>query len=174
VERVILLWRLATYHAWPGTKSNDWRSLAFGDVPMARYIPQHLFNGLVVKYLLCDTADTPDVFDKLAGDYLEKYPDERSTELVADVMIAANEGRYVIKVLMDAPNSMYPTPVDALEGLMDVLSKAIALDKPLWRRVLENYFLNVQATPIPDRVLKAKEHLIAAEKVLQQRMAPAE
>jgi hypothetical protein len=33
--------------------------------------------------------------------------------------------------------------------------------------------LNVQATPIPDRVMRAKEHLIAAEKMLQQRMAPA-
>jgi hypothetical protein len=149
-------------------------SLAFGDVPMARYIPQHLFDGLVVKYLLCDTANTPDVFDKLIGEYLEKYPDERSTDLVADILAAANEGRYAIQVVMDAPNSMYPTPADALEGLMDVFTKAIELEKPLWRRVLENYFLNVQATPIPDRVMRAKEHLIAAEKVLQQRMAPAE
>jgi hypothetical protein len=141
---------------------------------MARYIPQHLFDGLVVKYLLCDVANTPDVFDKLIGEYLEKYPDERSTDLVADILAAANEGRYAIKVLIDAPNSMYPTPADALEGMMDVLTKAIELEKPLWRRVLENYFLNMQATPIPDRVMRAKEHLIAAEKVLQQRMAPAE
>jgi hypothetical protein len=140
---------------------------------MARYIPQHLFNGLVVKYLLCETANTPDAFDKLVGEYLEKYPDERPTDLVADILAAANEGRYVIKVLMDAPNSMYPTPVDALEGLMDVFTKAIELEKPLWRRVLEDYFLNVQTTPIPDRVMRAKEHLVAAEKVLQQRMAAA-
>jgi len=140
---------------------------------MARYIPQHLFDGLVVKYLLCETADTPDAFDKIIDQYLEKYPDERSTGLVADIVAAANEGRYAIKVLMDAPNSKFPTPVDALEGLMDVFTKAIELEKPFWRRVLEDYFLNVQTTPIPDRVMRAKEHLVAAEKVLQQRMAAA-
>jgi hypothetical protein len=157
----------------PGTKSNPPR-YCLRKRAMARYIPQHLFDGLVVQYLICDIANTPDVFDKLASEYIKKYPDERACDLLADVTTAASEGRYVIRTLMDAPNSMYRTPVDALEGLRDALTKAISLEKPIWRRMVENYFLNVQPGPIPDRVAKAKDHLIAAERVLMQRMAPAE
>ena len=141
---------------------------------MGRYIPQHLFNGLVVKYLMCDEANTSDVFDTLIGNYTEKYPDERTSDLVEDVMAAANEGRYVIRVLVDAPNSPYGTPIAALEGVMDAFTTAIAVEKPLWRRMAEDYFFNVQRSPIPNRVEKAKEHLLAAERVLMARMAPAE
>ena len=141
---------------------------------MARYIPQHLFDGLVVQYLICDIANTPDVFDRLVAEYIKKYPDEVASDLVADIKTAANEGRYVIKTLVDAPNSVYRTPVDALEGLRDVLTKAISLEKPIWRRMVENYFFKVQPTPIPDRVTKAKDHLVAAERALMQRMAPVQ
>ena len=43
---------------------------------MARYIPQYLFDGLVVQYLLGDIARTPEFFDELLQDYGKKYPDE--------------------------------------------------------------------------------------------------
>ena len=52
---------------------------------MTRYIPQHLFDGLVVQYLICDIANTPDVFDRLANEYIKKYPDEVASDLVADI-----------------------------------------------------------------------------------------
>jgi hypothetical protein len=141
---------------------------------MGRYIPQHLFDGLVVHYLICDEAKTPDVFDTLVSDYCQKYRDERASELVSDIMAAANEGRYVIRVLMDAPNSPYKAPMAVLQDLMDVLAKAVSAEKPLWRRLVDEFFFNVQPTPIPDRVERAKEHLTAAERVLMARMAPAQ
>jgi hypothetical protein len=136
---------------------------------MARYIPQELFDGLVVKYLICDIAGTPDVFEELFGEYIKKYPDERASDLRVDITSAANEGRYVIRTLTDAPGSMYRTPLDALEGLLATLTRTISLEKSMWRRMLENYFLNVQPTPLPDRVARAKDHLIAAERELMQR-----
>jgi hypothetical protein len=137
---------------------------------MARYIPQHLFDALVVKYLACDLANAHDEFDRLIADYRKKYPDDNYETLVADIEQAANEGRYVIRVLTDAPNSTFRSPADVLEGLMDVFGKSIALEKPIWRRMVENYFFNVQPAPIPDRVQRAREHLTAAEKVLAQRI----
>jgi hypothetical protein len=141
---------------------------------MGRYIPQHLFDGLVVHYLICDEAKTADVFDTLVIDYCQKYRDERASELVSDIMAAANEGRYVVRVLMDAPNSPYKTPVAALQDLMNVFARAVSAEKPLWRRLVDEFFFNVQPTPIPDRVERAKEHLTAAERVLMGRMAPAQ
>ena len=137
---------------------------------MARYIPQYLFDGLVVQYLLGDIARTPEFFDELLQDYGKKYPDENPATLVADLHAAANEGRYVIRALVDAPNTAYRDEAAVLEGLTDVFTRAATLEKPMWRRMVENYFLSVQPTPIPDRVAKAREHLIAAEKVLMARM----
>jgi hypothetical protein len=141
---------------------------------MAKFIPQHLFDGLVVQHLICTIAETPGEFDKLISAYKSKYPDENFDALHSDILTAAKEGYYVIKVLMDAPKSGYREPIDVLQAVMDVYAKSFSLGKPLWRRMVENYFLNVQPAPIPDRVEKAQEHLIRAERMLMQRMAPAE
>jgi hypothetical protein len=65
----------------------------------------------------------------------------------------------------------YRDEAAVVEGLMDVLTKAAEVGKPMWRRVVENYFTNVQPTPIPDRVARAHEHLVAAGKVLAERAA---
>jgi hypothetical protein len=141
---------------------------------LARFIPQHLFDGLVIKHLMCEIADTPDEFDKLISAYQSKYPDEKFETLQADIVAAGKEGYYVIKVLMDAPGSPYRAPMDALKAVMDAYALSLSLEKPLWRRMVENYFTNVQPAPIPDRVEKAKDHLVRAERLLMQRLAPVE
>jgi len=87
-------------------------------------------------------------------------------------MGSADIARNTVKVVMDAPDTTYRSEIAVLEALLDVLTKAATLEKPMWRRMVENYFFSVQPTPIPDRVARAKEHLIAAEKVLTARMTP--
>ncbi len=141
---------------------------------MAKYIPQHLFDGLVIKHLMCEIADTPDELDKLISAYRSKYPDESFEALQADILAAGKEGYYVIKVLMDAPGSPYPAAIDALKAVMDAYAQSLSLEKPLWRRMVENYFMNVQPAPIADRVEKAKDHLVRAERLLMQRLEPVE
>jgi hypothetical protein len=141
-------------------------------ISMARYIPQYIFDGLAVRLLMTELAETPEIFDDLLQKYFQKYPDENPAALAADLHAAANEGRWVIKVTVDAPDSSYHSEMAVLEALLDVLTKAATLEKPMWRRMVENYFFSVQPTPIPDRVARAKEHLVAAEKVLTARMTP--
>ena len=80
----------------------------------------------------------------------------------------------MIRALVNAPNTAYRDEAAVLEGLTDVFTRDATLEKPMWRRMVENYFLSVQPTPIPDRVAKAREHLIAAEKVLMARMGHVE
>ena len=139
---------------------------------MARYIPQYIFDGLAVRLLMTELGRTPEIFEDLLQTYFQKYPDENPAALAADLHAAANEGRWVIKVVMDAPDTTYRSEIAVLEALLDVLTKAATLEKPMWRRMVENYFFSVQPTPIPDRVARAKEHLMAAEKVLTKRMTP--
>jgi hypothetical protein len=141
---------------------------------MGRYIPQYLFDGLVVSRLASDLAGTHEEFDQRIEDYLQKYPDENGSVLVADLAVAADEARKVVAALLDAPHRPCRDAAAAIEGLLDVLSNAAEVGKPLWRRMVENYFTNPQPTPIPDRVAKARDHLIAAERLLAARTAPAE
>ena len=138
---------------------------------MAKYIPQYLFDGLAVKYMITERANTPQVFDKLIDEYAQKYPDENIAALRADVAAAAREARNVVDALMTA--RLYPDEGEAVDGLMDVLEKAASLQKPMWRRMVENVLFAVQPTPIVDRVTRSREHLRAAQKVLRDRVAPA-
>jgi hypothetical protein len=138
---------------------------------MAKYIPQYLFDGLVVKYLLCELGDTPDVFETLLMQYAERYPDEPRPALVHDVHAAAQESRHAMKGLVDQHVCTYPS--EALRALMDVLEQAPSVSKPIWRRMVENLFVNVQPTPIPDRVARACDHIRVAAEVIRQRAVPA-
>jgi hypothetical protein len=138
---------------------------------MAKYIPQYLFDGLVVKYLTCDLADTPDVFETLLLQYNERYPDEPGPALVQDVRAAAQGSRHVLKSLVDAHVCAYPS--EALQALMEVLEQAPSVSKPMWRRMVENLLVDVQSTSIPDRVARACDHIRAAGDVIRQRVIPA-
>src|SRR5882672_2123442 len=42
-------------------------------IPMAKYIPQYLFDGLVANRMIADLANDRTAFDKLIHDYAEKY-----------------------------------------------------------------------------------------------------
>ena len=112
---------------------------------MSRYVPQHLFDGLVVERLLADLAADSDIFDDLIDRYRDVYPEEDVGLLVADVNAAAAQVR---KLLADSSAT-------SDRGELAML-----------RRMVENYFFNVQPVPIPDRVRKACEHLVAAQKAL--------
>ena len=70
---------------------------------MARYVPQHLFDGLVVVRLIADVSGENDVFERLINRYRKKYSDDDSAALIADVRAAAAEGPYVVKVVQDVP-----------------------------------------------------------------------
>jgi hypothetical protein len=140
-------------------------------MPLAKYIPQYLFDGLVVKCLMCGLAETPDVLKTLLSQYGERYPDEPGPALVRDVRAAARECRHVPNDLANEHVCAYPS--DALQALMQILEEAPSLSKPMWRRMLENLFLDVQPTPIADRVAKACDHIRAAGDVLRQRVVPA-
>ena len=140
------------------------------DSPMAKYIPQYLFDGLVANRMIADLASDRAAFDMLIHDYAEKYPDEDIPDLVADIKSAAMAGRPVIQSLIDA--GIYGYESDAIGDVMKVLEKAAALQKPMWRRMLENALFAVQPAPITDRIAKAREHLVAAGNVLKERAAP--
>src|SRR5262249_46044406 len=157
---------------WSGNRSE---ASAFQDseaIPMGRYIPQYLFDGLVVSRLSSDLASVHEQFDRQIDDFLQKYPDENSSDLIADLAVAASESRKVLAQVLAIRDTPYRDEAAVIDGLMDVLTKAAAVDKPLWRRMVANYFTNVQPTPIPDRVARAREHLIAAGQVLANRAAP--
>lgn len=130
---------------------------------MARYVPQHLFDGLVVYRLMAELAGNDDIFGELIARYRESYPDDDSNALVADVNAAAAEGR---RVLAGVPVNSERQRMAALLGLLEVFKEDATRDKALWRRMVENYFFNVQPTPIPGRVERAVAHLRAAQKVL--------
>jgi hypothetical protein len=133
---------------------------------MSRYVPQHLFDGLVVERLLADLAADSDIFDDLIDRYRDAYPEEDVGLLVADVNAAAAQMR---KLLADSSATGDRDELAMLQGLLGIITEEATRDKPLWRRMVENYFFNVQSVPIPDRVRKACEHLVAARKVLLAR-----
>jgi hypothetical protein len=133
---------------------------------MSRYLPQHLFDGLVVERLLADLAADSDMFDDLIDRYRDAYPDEDAGHLVADVNVAAAQVR---KLLAGPSSTSDRDELATLQGLLEIITEDATRDKPLWRRMVENYFFNVQPVPIPDRVQKACEHLVAAQKVLLAR-----
>jgi hypothetical protein len=141
---------------------------------MGRYIPQYLFDGLVVSCLAADLSGVRTDFERQIDDFLQKYPDENGSALLADLAAAADEGRAVVKDLLKRPRAPYADEAAVIEGLVDALEKAADRGKPLWRRMVESYFTNVQPTPILDRVEKARLHLRAAGQVLVSRMTPAE
>ncbi len=130
---------------------------------MARYVPQHLFDGLVIYRLMAELAGKNDIFDELIARYRDSYPDDDTNALVADVNAAAVEGR---KILAALPVTGERHEMAVLLGLLEIFKEDATRDKPLWRRMFENYFFNVQPTPIPDRVERALAHLRAAQKVL--------
>ena len=136
---------------------------------MGRYIPQYIFDGLVVSRLASDLAGVHEDFDRKFDEFLKKYPDESGEQLLADLAVAASETRRVVTKLVALPDHPYCDEAAVVEGLMDVLTKSAEVSKPLWRRMVESYFTNVQPSPIPDRVARAREHLIAAGKVLADR-----
>jgi hypothetical protein len=138
---------------------------------MAKYIPQYLFDGLAVKHMITERGNSVEIFDKLIEDYAQKYPDENIDALRADVAAAAIEARRVVDGLIAA--RLYESEGDAVDDLMEVLEKAASLQKPMWRRMVENALFAVQPTPIVDRVARSREHLRAAQKVLRDRVAPA-
>ena len=51
---------------------------------MARYVPQHLFDGLVVYRLIADLGGNEEIFDDLIRRYRGAYPDDDPGALVAD------------------------------------------------------------------------------------------
>lgn len=130
---------------------------------MARYVPQHLFDGLVIYRLMADLAGKDDIFDELIARYRDSYPDDDTNSLVADVNAAAGAAREILKAV---PATSQRHEMALLLGLLEIFKEDATRDKPLWRRMLENYFFNVQPTPIPDRVEKARAHFAAAQKVL--------
>jgi len=133
---------------------------------LGRYIPQYLFEGLAISQMASDLAGTHKDFDRRIDDYLQKYPDEDHGTLIADLAVAAAEARRTVEALVAAPDSQWHDQGPAIESLTDVLLKAAEQSKPMWRRMVENYFTNKQTAPIPDRVARARAHLIAAERLL--------
>jgi hypothetical protein len=133
---------------------------------MARYVPQHLFDGLVVVRLMADVSGRDDVFNGLVERYRKRYPDDDTTALIADVQAAAAEGPYVVKVVQDAPATSNLSEFEVLRELMEIFAEDAKRGKPRWRTMLQDYFFNVQPTPIQDRVERARDHLIRAEKQL--------
>ena len=126
---------------------------------MPRYIPQHLFDALVVERLMSELAGNDDVFNKLLDQYHHSYPDEDPSTLLADVSAAATQAR---NILAELPAASSRDAMMRLEQILDIFKQGISGDKPLWRRMVENFFFNVQSRPIPDRVQKAREHFLAA------------
>ena len=72
---------------------------------MARYIPQHLFDGLVAYRLMADLAGSNELFDDLIRKYRHAYPDEDIALVIADVAVAAGEARRLVRVVADAPGA---------------------------------------------------------------------
>jgi hypothetical protein len=135
---------------------------------MARYIPQHLFDGLVVYRLMAELAGSDELFDELISKYRDAYPDEDFAAVTADVDAAAREGRRIVRVVVDAPGAS-ELEMAVLRAFLDVFKADAARGNPLWRRMLANYFVGEQPTPIPDRVERTREHMLAAQKTLLAR-----
>jgi hypothetical protein len=137
---------------------------------IGRYIPQYLFDGLAISHFSSDLASTHKDFDRRINVYLQSYPDEDRSALVADLAVAAAEARRTIEALVAVPDSQWRDEGAAIETLTDVLLKAAEQGKPIWRRMVENYFTNTQTAPIPDRVARTRGHLDAAERLLMSRI----
>jgi hypothetical protein len=134
---------------------------------MARYIPQHLFDALVIQRLMSDLAGSDDAFNDLLDRYRDSYPEEDAGALLADVSAAAAQSR---KLLAEMPAQSSGAEMATLEQMLEIVKQSAARDKPLWRRMVETFFLNIQSKPIVDRVHRAREHLLAArDAVLVQR-----
>jgi hypothetical protein len=127
------------------------------------------------RSLPCDRLPSGDrCLDRRIEDYLQKYPDEDRGTLVADLAVAAAEARRTVEALAAAPESQWHDEGAAIESLTDVLLKAAEQSKPMWRRMVENYFTNTHTAPIPERVARARAHFIAAERLLLSRIEVAD
>jgi hypothetical protein len=133
---------------------------------MARYIPQHLFDALVVERLMLELAGNDDVFNDLIDRYRDSYPGEDTSILLADVSAAATHAR---KLVAEMPAPSTRDEMATLEQMLEIVRRDLTRDRPLWRRMVETFFFNVQSKPIPDRVHQAREHLLAARDTLLSR-----
>ena len=132
------------------------------------------FFEVPISQMASDLAGTHQDFDRRIDDYLQKYPDEDRGTLVADLAVAAAEARRTVEALVAAPHSQWHDEGAAIESLTDALLKAAEQSKPMWRRMVENYFTNTRTAPIPDRAARARAHLIAAERLLMSRIEVAD
>jgi hypothetical protein len=87
---------------------------------MARYVPQHLFDGLVIYRLMAELAGKNDIFDELIARYRDSYPDDDTNALVADVNAAAVEGR---KILAALPVTGERHEMAVLPGLLEIFKE---------------------------------------------------
>jgi hypothetical protein len=82
------------------------------------------------------------------------------------VTAAATEGRRIIAA---TPTTSDRHQMALLQAVLDIFKEDAARGKSLWRRMVENYFFNVQPVPIPNRVQNACAHLVAAQQALRMR-----
>src|SRR5687768_1407449 len=103
---------------------------------MARYIPQHVFDALVIERMMSELAGNDDVFNDLLDRYGDSYHDEDASALLADVSAAASHGRELLAE-MPAPSSR--DEMARLEQMLEIRKQDLPRDTPLWRRMVENF-----------------------------------
>ena len=80
----------------------------------------------------------------------------------------------MVKVVQDAAPASATSEIAVLQAIMEIFAADARRGKPRWRTMLADYLLNVQPTPIRDRVERARAHLIRAEQeLIARRRAPA-
>jgi hypothetical protein len=89
-------------------------------------------------------------------------------------MLAGKGGSFAFVSRQASRNAVANQIVMPNDLWTDVLLKAAEQSKPMWRRMVENYFTNTRTAPIPDRAARARAHLIAAERLLMSRIEVAD
>jgi hypothetical protein len=125
-----------------------------------RYMPQNIFDALVVADLIGRVANPQDdnhVLDGLIERYLRAYPSEERGQLKADIFTAAHLSASIIDDIdalfggIDDPGRRAHV-VAVLEQVLNNVTNSARARKPALQRIFGGTFFNHETRPQVDRV----------------------
>ena len=147
----------------PGSDPND--------PPMPRYMPQHVFDSLVIVRAMVDLTRDERIFHDAIRQYVAMYPGEHAQALSDDVSAAAVtawELTRLIVQLRPSENDDSSTALlhSVLQELRDNMHQRAQSDR-VPAKIPGGSVFNSSPTALPDRIDACRKHLgLACQEVL--------
>src|SRR6266852_3328525 len=144
---------------------------------MSRYMPQTIFDMVVVVNLMTEVAKPPNadrILNELIETYLRAYPSEERGQLKADIYTATHLNTSTVDLInklcgVDVINKLYgngfrvPGYVfSVLKRINKTIIKNDRAKKSVFRRIFYGTAFNYETQPQIDRVRRSRENIARA------------